>query len=177
MTTEARDPDERARRELDAYLDGELDREGLLAGPVGELLGAPERLRAAITGAIAGDGDLDLDRAIELLWLADDPAPYRDLLDALLVLPGHHHHQAVARALQRIASPASVAAIRRALAAGFDHLEYTCSEPEAIAKWFSWALAEIGSDEAIALLREHAAASDPAIAGEMRYRLRRLGLE
>ncbi|MEZ4450968.1 MAG: hypothetical protein R3B09_15915 [Nannocystaceae bacterium] len=174
MTTDARHLDEQTRGDLDAYVGGELDREGLLAGPVGDLLRAPERVRAAIRAAMAGDGDLDL--AIELLWLSDDPTPYRDLLEELLLLPGHHHHQAVARALQRLASPASVDTIRRALGAGFDHLEYTCSEPEVIAKWYSWVLAEIGSDEAIALLREYAASSDPAVAGEMRYRLRRLGL-
>lgn len=160
---------------LDAYLRGEVSRDDLLAGPLGGLVRSSERLDTALRAALVGDQDLDL--AIELLWLAGDPTPHRELLEALLVHPGHHHHQAVTRALQRIAAPASVPALRRALAAGFDHLAYTCSEPATIATWFSWALAAIGTDEAIAALREHAASSDPEVAAAMRHRLRRLGLD
>lgn len=169
--------DDATRAALDAHLGGALGREALLAGPAGALVRDPERLEATLRAALAAGDDDELDLAIELLWLAGDPTPQRELLEALLLHPGHHHHQAVTRALQRIASPASVPALRRALAAGFDHLGYTCSEPAVIAKWFSWALAEIGDDAAIAALREHAASRDPEVAAEFRYRLRRLGLE
>lgn len=52
--------------------------------------------------------------------------------------------------------------------------EYTCSEPGVIAKWFSHALADIDTPESIAVIEESAKCSDPEIAEEMTYRLRRI---
>ncbi|WP_223572502.1 hypothetical protein [Xanthomonas citri] len=52
--------------------------------------------------------------------------------------------------------------------------EYTCSEPGVIAKWFSHALADIYTPESIAVIEEFAKCSDPEIAEEMTYRLRRI---
>ncbi len=53
-------------------------------------------------------------------------------------------------------------------------LEYTCSEPGVIAKWFSHALADINTPESIALIKEIATSGKPEVAEEMAYRLRRL---
>ncbi len=57
---------------------------------------------------------------------------------------------------------------------GFEHLAYTASEPGVIAKWFSWLLFEIGTEEAISVLRQYTQSQDPAVATEMRYRSSKL---
>lgn len=104
----------------------------------------------------------------------EDPDERADVLNNLLVMPGHELHQEVTREIQKLRSPSSVPYIRQILTAGFGMLEYTCSEPGVIAKWFSHALADINTPESIALIRAFASASDPEVAKEMEYRLRRL---
>lgn len=108
----------------------------------------------------------------DLLWgEADVPL---ELLHELLHDDRHQRHQAVVRALQLRRDPTSVAELRRALQRGFDRLAYTCSEHGVIAKWFSHALADIGTPEAIAVLEAFAQSPDDQVAAEMRYRLGRL---
>jgi HEAT repeat protein len=104
----------------------------------------------------------------------DDPETKADVLNSLLVMPGHKLHQEVAREIQELRSPSSVPYIRQVLSDGIHILEYTCSEPGVIAKWFSHALADINTPESIALIREFAGSSQSEVAEEMAYRLRRL---
>lgn len=104
----------------------------------------------------------------------DPPEDKVEILNSLLVMPGHVHHQEVAREIQKLRSPSSVPYIRQVLVNGFDMLKYTCSEPGVIAKWFSHALADINTPEALALIEEFARSGDPEVAEEMSYRLRRL---
>lgn len=117
----------------------------------------------------AGDTLLAMACAIE------HPEAKADVLNNLLCMPGHELHQEVARAIQDLGNPASVAGIRCVLEGGFEFLEYTCSDDEVIAKWFSHALASIGTPEAIGLIKEFAASDNAGIASEMRYRLGKLG--
>ncbi|MCC8505261.1 hypothetical protein ACE8C3_04020, partial [Xanthomonas euvesicatoria pv. euvesicatoria] len=88
--------------------------------------------------------------------------------------PGHELHQEITREIQLLRRPSSVTYIRQVLANGFQMFEYTCSEPGVIAKWFSHALADIDTPESIAVIEEFAKCSDPEIAEEMTYRLRRI---
>jgi len=111
---------------------------------------------------------LDLTRTIE------KPEDKADILNSLLVMPGHQLHQEVTREIQNLRSPSSVPYIRQVLTDGFRMLEYTGSEPGVIAKWFSHALADIGTPESIALIKEFAGFSEPGVAKEMAYRLKRL---
>ena len=104
----------------------------------------------------------------------DDPDVRADVLNSLLMMPGHKHHQAVTMEIQQLRSPLSVPYIRQVLADGFQMFEYTCSEAGVIAKWFSHALASINTAESIALIKEYAGSNDPEIAEEMAYRLTRL---
>ncbi|MBB3120119.1 hypothetical protein [Pseudoduganella violacea] len=55
--------------------------------------------------------------------------------------------------------------------------DYTSSEPEVIAKWFSHALADIGTADAIALIRKFAGSPNAGVAKEMMYRLEKLHAE
>jgi hypothetical protein len=99
-----------------------------------------------------------------------------NLLHDLLVTPSHHLHQEVAKQLQHRGDASTAPVVRRALEMGFDHLAYTCSEDDVIAKWYSWLLCGIGTDEAIFLLREYAASSNSEVAQAMQYRLTAMGL-
>ena len=113
----------------------------------------------------------------DLLALArtiQEPEQRVDVFNNLLLMPGHELHQEVTREIQMLRSPSSIPYIRQVLAGGFPMLEYTCSEPGVIAKWFSHALADINTPEAISVIREFAGSSDPGVAEEMAYRLKRL---
>ena len=104
----------------------------------------------------------------------ENPVIKADTLNGLLVMPGHEHHQRVTMEIQRLRSPSSVPFIRAMFERGFESLEYTCSEDGAIAKWFSHALAKIGTPEAISLIIELADSDNAEIASEMAYRLGKL---
>ncbi len=97
-----------------------------------------------------------------------------DVLNGLLVMPGHTLHQEVTMEIQRLKSPSSVPYIRSVLGGGFDFLAYTRSDHEVIAKWFSHALAKIGTPDAIAVIKEFSVIGNAGIAEEMNYRLGRL---
>jgi protein-tyrosine phosphatase len=116
-----------------------------------------------------------LDAALDAVMDASCDSFVRVLQDAL-VHPHHHRHQRVARELQRAARPSTVPFVRRAVEMGLDHLAYTASEDDVIGKWLSWILADIRTDEAIALLRALASHANGGLAGAMRYRLERIGL-
>jgi hypothetical protein len=97
-----------------------------------------------------------------------------DVLNNLLVMPGHELHQEVTMEIQQLRNPSSIPYIRKVLESGFGTLEYTRSEHEVIAKWFSHALAKINTPESLALIREFASSRNEGIAKEMSYRLERI---
>ncbi len=116
----------------------------------------------------------DLDAADEFAESLLDTPPSQEQLDQLHRLAshaGHRCHQRVILRLQHLRDASSVPVLRAALAAGFDRYAYTCSEDGVIAKWFSWALAEIGTAEAIEVLHEFARSENPEVRAQMRYRL------
>ena len=126
-----------------------------------------EEMRAAST-----DGDWDA--CLALLSLARgiaDPQRKAEVLNSMLVMPEHRIHQEVTMEIQRLAHHSSVPYIRKILESNFETLAYTCSDDEVLAKWFSHALAKIGTPESISLIREFAASANSGIAHEMRYRL------
>jgi hypothetical protein len=115
---------------------------------------------------------------IGLIWLSTELAEFVDLLNELLINPNHHSHQQIAKALQDFApSPTTVPFVRKALETNFDYLKYTCSGSDSIAKWFSWLLYAIGTDEAIDLMKEYSNSTNEGIANEMRHRLKKFGIE
>ena len=96
------------------------------------------------------------------------------ILNELLTDPNHRSHQRVIWLLQKAKSPSTVPYIKRALETNFDYLEYTYSESGVIAKWFSWALAEIGTEQAILLMKEYTNSPDEGIKNQMLYRLNKI---
>jgi hypothetical protein len=116
----------------------------------------------------------ETDKAIWALLSRPETENFTDILNELLISPRHRCHQAVAKTLQDIASPSTIPFVRKALDCKFDYLAYTCSEDVVIAKWFSWLLFSIGTNEAIAMIEEYSHSENQGISKEMRYRLKRL---
>ena len=124
-------------------------------------------VRAAL---VDGEGPV-LEELLERLALQTLPV---SLLNELLVSVVHHQHQRVAFALQKAGDPSTAPYAARALAMGFSHLQYTASDDDVIAKWYSWLLAGIGTPQAIAVLRQYASSDNEQVAAAMKYRLIRL---
>ena len=97
-----------------------------------------------------------------------------DELNILLLDPNHRKHQIITKKIQDLGNPKSIPFIREALKSNFDYLEYTGSDSDAIAKWFSWALFAIGTKEAIAIIKEYTKSDDEGIRNEMVYRLNKV---
>lgn len=124
-------------------------------------------VRSAIDSADSGN----LELVIPLIWLSEPDKRFVDILNELLIIPNHRHHQFITKTIQELQSPSSIPFIRRALESKFDYLKYTCSDSDAIAKWFSWALYSIGTTEAIELMKEYTNSDDEGVKKEMVYRL------
>ena len=159
---------------LEALELGELEPEELRERFPGALLDDPSFVEAEVHAALASGDEDRVETVLQLVFLCRG----EDLLALkhhLLLTPGHRQHQAVARELQRLAHPSTVPVVQELLRRGYDHLDYTASEPEVITKWLSWILAAIGTEEALVTLEAHADAGQPGVSEEMAYRLRRLG--
>ncbi|HLP19631.1 MAG TPA: hypothetical protein VK174_04990 [Chitinophagales bacterium] len=126
-----------------------------------------EQIREAMRSA----DTYKVDEAIDLLYISDRIAPFIDLINDLLLFPHHHRHQEITRLIQQAQSASSIEFIRKALLTNFDYLQYTCSDDGPIAKWFSHALFDIGTEEAINVIREFAQSPNEEIRFEMNYRL------
>jgi hypothetical protein len=111
---------------------------------------------------------------LEMARSINSPDIKADILNNLLLIPDHSFHQEVAREIQLLGHPSSTAYIEKILSDGFGIFEYTCSEDGVIAKWFSHALADIGTKEAIQTIQKFALSSNEEIAHEMKYRLEKI---
>jgi hypothetical protein len=133
-------------------------------------------IRNEVKEAINSRDSNSVEDAMSLIWLSGDPSRFTDLLNELLVNPDHISHQRIAKTLQDIKSPTTVPFVRKVLETNFDYLQYTSSDDEVIAKWFSWLLAEIGTKDAINLMQEYGSSTNAGIKKEMLYRLKRIGI-
>ncbi|MBL7998366.1 MAG: hypothetical protein JNL32_06990 [Candidatus Kapabacteria bacterium] len=132
-------------------------------------------IRTEIEAAIQSADADRIQMTIPLIWFSADISNFIDLLNELLINPNHRSHQVIAKNLQDDApSPTTVPFVRKALETNFDYIEYNGSDSYAIAKWFSWLLYSIGTDEAINLMKEYCNSTDEGIANEMRYRLNKI---
>jgi hypothetical protein len=132
----------------------------------------PDFIRDEVRNAIMTSYPDKIDLAITLIWLSDNVPAFVDVLNELLINPDHRRHQEIAKKLQDYApSPTTVPFVRKILESNFDYLEYTCSESGSIAKWFSYLLSYIGTQEAVELMKEYCNSEDEGIREEMLYRL------
>lgn len=163
------------RKILEDFNKGKISRDDFLNRFPIDLKKDKEYVIAEIRKAIDSKDTNELNLSIDLIWFSGDFERYTDILNELLINPNHTQHQIITKTIQDdIKSPKSIPYIRKALESNFDYLEYTCSVSDAIAKWFSWALASIGTKEAIDLIKEYSNSSDEGIRNEMIYRLKRI---
>jgi Domain of unknown function (DUF4291) len=125
-----------------------------------------EKLQIAIQKQ---DNEL-LEEAIKLLWDFEPIAFVENEFNQLLLTPNHSQHQYLLKYLQVLRFESSVPYLDQALTQGFDYINYYSGDG-VVAKWFSHALMDIGTEEAIAVLKKHAESANEEIQGEMRYRL------
>jgi LL-diaminopimelate aminotransferase len=95
----------------------------------------------------------------------------KQVLNELILDGSHRKHQYVALKIQTSKDPKAVPYLRKALENGFEMYQYTCSDDDVIAKWFSWALYSIGTAEAIQVIKDFSESENEGIAKEMKYRL------
>lgn len=110
------------------------------------------------------------------VYAISDSVTQANILNKILITPDHEFHQEITKQLQNLAQPSSIPYIKQMLENGFAFLDYTCSDDDVIAKWFSWALASIGTTEAIEVIEKFAQSENAAIAQEMQYRLRKISI-
>ncbi len=127
-----------------------------------------------IRKAIQDKNQEELDSAIEELLYETDCSNHADILNQLLLVPFHYKHQYIARKIQDLKVTSSVPFIRKVLESKFEGIPYNGSDSYSMAKWFSWALYCIGTEEAIEVIKDHANSEDEGIREEMRYRLKKL---
>ncbi len=87
----------------------------------------------------------------------------------LVELPWHYRHEDVVSALQELKPPSAVRALRRAAVVTHAYLDY--DEFFGLARKCTWALADIGTEDAKAALNDLAATENKIIAGYARKRL------
>jgi hypothetical protein len=163
---------------LSELLDGAITEDLFLEHFSIDIRSNPDFVTTEINDALSAGDQSALYAALSLIPLTNDALRFVNVLNELLINQTHRSHQLVAKTLQDMApSPSTVPYVRRALESNFDYLAYTCSENAAIAKWFSWLLYAIGTEDANKLMREFSNSSDEGIAKEMQYRLRKMGVE
>lgn len=157
------------------WLNGRKSNEDLLSSFPVNYKDKTNYLMSEVESAIENSETDDIRLLAEFICrLPENDSGLIDVLHKLLLNPNHLSHQYILLKLQKLANPKSVPFIRKALETNFDYIPYTGSDLDAIAKWFSWALASIGTDEAIDLIREYSNSEDEDIRKEMSYRLKRI---
>lgn len=155
---------------LDDYYSSKISKNKFLQ-KFGKDIEDADFIKRELREAIKSKDEEKIERAINLMWFYKDYEQFIDELNILLLEPNHWTHQMIAKTIQDLKNPKSIPFIRKALESNFDYLEYTCSESNVIAKWFSWALFSIGTNEAINLIEEYTKSDDEGIRNEMIYRL------
>jgi hypothetical protein len=131
-------------------------------------------LHSEIDAAILEKDENKLNLLMNILWIIRPKRKAINVLNKLLLFPHHKQHQAITKGIQEIADPCSIKYIAQILEQGFENFEYTFSEDATIAKWFSWALYSIGTEDAIDVMKKYSKSSNSEIAGEMLYRLSKI---
>ncbi|MCU0325676.1 MAG: HEAT repeat domain-containing protein [Spirosomaceae bacterium] len=133
-----------------------------------------ESLKKLLKLAISTQNPDLLQKSIELYWEFEEKILLENEFNQLIITPNHDQYQYLLKYLQdQLKYPSSVKFLDEVLSKGFEYMNHY-SEDGAKAKWFSHALASIGTPEAIDVLKKHAASDNDEIKVEMLYRLSRI---
>lgn len=158
---------------LDEYYLGRVTKEKF-SKEFGNQIENTDFIKGELKQAINSKDEEKIERAISLIWIYNNDKQFIDELNLLLLDTNHKSHQVITKTIQDLRNPISIPFIKKALESNFNYLEYTCSESAVIAKWFSWALFSIGTEEAIEIIKKYTKAEDKGIRNEMIYRLNKV---
>ncbi len=130
-----------------------------------------EHLIDSLSAAYADEDKELIDVIVDAVYEIKNETIQIEALNELLISQAHQKHQEITKSIQDFAHPSSVRYINLVLEAGFEHLEYTCSESDVIAKWFSHALSRIDTVEALDTIKKYTNSTDEGVKREMQYRL------
>ena len=111
----------------------------------------------------------EVENAVNATYTMDQPEDFVPYLKQLLASPWHFDHEDIVSLLQRIAAPETVDVLFKITTTKFEYLDYNDSKP--LARKCTWALADIGSNEAKEALIELSKNQDPEIAAFAQKRI------
>jgi hypothetical protein len=126
-------------------------------------------VRARLIEAIRGQDADGLERAVASAFQAGVLGAVSEVFVEAILLPWHHSHEDLARALQIAKDPRAVEALFETAFARYEYLDY--DEFFGLARKCTWALADIGTAEARERLQGLARSENVIIA---RYAQKRL---
>ena len=126
-------------------------------------------VRGPVAAAIQAKDPGDFEAALTYVYHESRLDEVADLLVGALPMVWHRRHEDMAQALQQIRYIPAVGALAEAAITKHDYLDYDNSY--ALARRCTWALADIGTDEAKSHLQSPSQFGDPTIAGYARKRL------
>lgn len=160
---------EQQRQVVIDVLLGRADDRALTASLGFDPAAQPERTLALLDEAArSGDAD-DVECALHVVRLSALDIDLVPRIIHLLALPWHRQHEDLIGWLQRLRDPRAVDALHAASLVDHEHLEH--DEFFGVARKCTWALADIGTPEALAKLRLLALSSNPLVAGYAQKRI------
>jgi hypothetical protein len=160
---------EQQRRALTDFQRGRADRQALSAALGFDLDEQPQRALVLFDEAIESGQADDVECALRVVYLCKLDVDLVPRIIHLLSLPWHRQHEDLIGWLQRQRDPRAVEALYQASLVAHDYLEY--DEFFGVARKCTWALADIGTPEALAKLRSLAASENALIAGYAQKRI------
>jgi hypothetical protein len=157
------------------FLLGRADHAALVASFGFDLATQPERVVALLDEAVHATLADDVELALVLVNRFVREVDLVPRMVHLLALPWHHRHEDVIRWLQQARDPRAVEALFEASHVEHGYLAY--DEEYGLARKCTWALADIGTREALSKLQNLALSGNPMIAGYAQKRLDRWDAE
>lgn len=128
-----------------------------------------------LRAAIDKKDSTEVENALMLCSDKEVGAEYVGLLVELLLADWHMKHEDITLELQRLRSPLAVPALQLTATRKFTYLRY--NDSQALARKCTWALADIGTNQAKAKLIELAASGDGGVSAYAQKRLDNWELE
>jgi hypothetical protein len=129
----------------------------------------PNQVLANLNHALKSRNSDEIDGALLAAFQVGLRHEFVSSFIGLLDLPDHHRHEDIVGGLQELKDPRAVDAIYRAAFVKHKYLAY--DEFFGLARKCTWALADIGTEDAFAKLQLLAASDDPVIAGYAQKRI------
>jgi hypothetical protein len=128
-----------------------------------------DQVLGLLDDAVESQRASDVECALLIAFKTSFTPDFVPTLAGLLAMPWHHSHEDIVGALQKLKDPRAVEALYEAALASHDYLAY--DELFGLARKCTWALADIGTAEALAKLRLLATCDNQRIASYAQKRI------